>query len=133
MSLLLASSVLFGLFVIAVRGPFVFAPAEALEFYRERVFGSPARGRMVGALMGALGVPMFVSAQGVQGTFPGLITLVGAAFVFWMIALIVAPGPFLRLVLAIMDLFGAQALRVAGVGGVVFGVAWIYFSFTQLS
>ena len=133
MSLLLVSSVLFGLFIIAVRGPFALAPADTLQFYRERVFGSPARGRMVGALMGALGTLMFVSAQGVQGTFPGLIAFIGGAFVFGMVAMMIAPGPFTRFAMAIMDGLGAKVLRVLGVLGVVFGVGWIYFCVVYLA
>lgn len=133
MALLLMSSVLFGLFVIAARGPFIFAPADTLQFYRTRVFGSDVRGRMAGALVGALGTLMFVSAQGVQGTFTGFVTLFGGALVFGMIALMVVPSASMRLVLAVMDWLGAPVLRSDGVLGVVFGVAWIYFSLVYLS
>lgn len=133
MSLLLVSSVLFGLFIIAARGPFIFAPAATLRFYREHLFGSAPRGRMLGALLGALGTPMVLSAQNVDGTLPGFILLIGMVFVSAMILLLLAPGPVLRFVLSIMDLFSAPVLRVVGVISVVFGVAWIYFSFAQLS
>ena len=56
MSMLLISSVLFGLFIIAVRVPLALAPAETLQFYKERVFGSRVGGRVFGAMMGALGL-----------------------------------------------------------------------------
>ena len=133
MSMLLISSVLFGLFIIAVRLPLALAPAETLQFYKERVFGSRVGGRVFGAMMGALGVPMAVSAQGVEGTLPVFVGFFGMAFIFVMIVLMVVPGPFMRFAADVMDGLGARVMQVLGVLGVAFGVAWIYFSVVHLS
>ena len=70
MSILLLASVLLGLFVIAARGPLIFAPAETLQFYRQK-----PRIRTVAALMGAVGLSMFLSAQNV--------VLPGFSWVIW--------------------------------------------------
>ena len=71
MNTLLLSSVLFGVLIVAARGPFALAPAKALQFYRQRVFGSDATGRAIAGLMGTIGITMLLSARMSRACFPG--------------------------------------------------------------
>ena len=129
MNSLLVSSVLFGVLVIAARGPFAFAPDGALQFYRQRLLGSAAIGRTLGLLLGALGAFMCVSAQGEGEVLPGIVFLLGMALVVAMVVLMTAPGPVTRFVLWVMEMLSAPVLRLHGILGVVFGVVWIYLCF----
>ena len=132
MSVLLVSSVLFGLLIIAIRGPLIFAPVETLQFYKQRVFGSHSSRIMLGALMGAIGISMFLSAQDVEGAFPGFVSFIGMVLVGAMIVLIIAPGPFVRFVFSVMDMVGTRVLRGHGIISVVGAAVWIYLCFVLL-
>ena len=123
MSILLLASVLLGLFVIAARGPLIFAPAETLQFYRQK-----PRIRTVAALMGAVGLSMFLSAQNVEGTFPSVAYYVGIVVALAMAFVVIAPGFIIRL----LDPFPTWALRARGLAGVIVAVVWIYASFASL-
>ena len=123
MGILLLASVLLGLFVIATRGPLVFAPAETLQFYRQK-----PRLRMVAALMGAVGVSIFLSAQNVEGTFPSVAYYVGIVVALAMTFVVIAPGFIIRF----LDTLPTEAVRARGLAGVIVAVVWIYASFTSL-
>ena len=132
MNMLLLSSVLFGAVIIAARGPFALAPAKALQFYRQRVFGSDATGRAIAGLVGTIGMTMLVSARDVEGVFPGILVLLGMALVGAMVVLMSAPGPVMRFVLWFLEGFSVPALRAFGVINLVFGIVWIYYSVVYL-
>ena len=132
MNMLLLSSVLFGTFIIAARGPFALAPGKALQFYRHRLLGSDATGRSFAGLLGAIGIVMFSSARDVEGVFPGILVLLGMALVGAMVVLMSAPRPVMRFVLWFLGGFSAPALRAFGVVNLVFGVVWIYYSVVYL-
>ena len=121
MNTLLLSSVLFGVFIVAARGPFALAPDRALQFYKS----SPTVVRASAGLLGALGLAMVLAAQNVDGTFPSVASYVGVFAALVAILLMIMPslpGRFL-------GRNGTSVLRARGILGVVFGVVWIYFSF----
>ncbi len=132
MNMLIFSSVLFGVFIMAARGPFAFAPDRALQFYRQRLLGSDARARAMAGLVGTMGILMFLSARDVEGVFPGILVLLGMALVVAMVVLMSAPGPVMRFVLWLLEGFSAPALRAFGVINLVFGVVWVYYSVIYL-
>ncbi len=130
--MLLLSSVLFGTFIIAARGPFAVAPAKALQFYRQKVFGSAAGGRAIAGLLGTIGITL-LSARDVEGVFPGILVLMGMALVGTAVVLMSAPRPVTRFTLWFLEGFSAPALRAFGVMNIVIGVVWIYYSVVYFS
>ncbi len=128
MNMLLLSSVLFGVLVMAGRGPYLFAPAGTLQFYRQ-LSRSDKKCRILGVVMGALGLAMSVSASGAAGTLAVVVFVIGLALVFWMIVFMTAPRFPMQLVFFILEAFSTQALRVFGFLNLVFASVWIYYSF----
>ncbi len=123
MNSLLISSVLFGLCSVAMRGAGMVAPAATRRF-----ISHTTRLRGLGALIGALGLWMSLSAQHVEGTFASIAYIVGIAVGVTMMAVMLAPDPLIRLLGRVPVGF----IRARGVAGFVAGVAWVIASFVYL-
>ena len=129
MNLLLLVSLFFGLFMIVVRGPLVFAPEAVTEFYRKELFEKPNRLRAMGAFFGILGCTMIITANGVAGIGAWIIFVFGFILIPAALLVVFAPGPVKRLVTGVLDFFGPMGLRVLGMINIVAGLVWIYLSF----
>ena len=124
MRILLIASVLVGVAFMAARFPLVFAPVETIQFYKSR----PNVVRMFAALVGAVGIAMFLSVWNVEGTFPSIAYYLGIVAALAMILLMIAPGIPTRL----LDMGGTPALRARGVMSVIGGAVWSYYCFVYL-
>jgi hypothetical protein len=55
-----------GVLVIVVRGPLIFAPAATIDFYR-RLLATDARVRVMGVVVGAVGLALIAEGRGSGG------------------------------------------------------------------
>jgi uncharacterized protein YjeT (DUF2065 family) len=129
MNSLLFVSVLLGIFLIVVRGPFAFAPEVVTEFYRKQLFEKPIRLRLLGAFFGILGCSMLFSASGVAGTGAQLVRVFGFLLLFPGLFVGLAPRIAKEVIYGFLDVFGPPGLRFIGILNIVLGLVWIYFSF----
>ena len=120
-------SVVAGAVIIAVRGPFVFAPAAAAAVAR-RFIASSAGIRVAGVLFAVLGLAMILSARDSAQGAAWVISIVGW---LWALAavflLLIFTSFYQKIALGIMDALDDSALlRVLGVIGALFGAFLIY-------
>jgi hypothetical protein len=120
-------SVVAGAVIIAVRGPFVLAPAAASAGGRWLI-ASSARIRVAGVLFAALGLAMIHSAQGSAQGASLVIYIVGW---LWVLAavflLLIFTSLYQRIAVVIIDALDDSAvLRVLGAIGTLFGAFLVY-------
>ena len=120
-------SVVAGAVIIAVRGPFVLAPAASSAGGRWLI-ASSARIRVAGVLFAALGLAMILSAQSSAQGAALVISILGW---LWMLAavflLLIFTSLYQRIAVRIMDLLNDSAvLRWLGVIGTLFGAFLVY-------
>ena len=120
-------SVVAGALIIAVRGPFVLAPAASFAGSRWLI-ASKARLRVAGVIFAALGLAMISSAQSsAQGaalvvSILGWLWVLGAVFL-----LLIFTSLYQRFIARIMNALEDSAVpRVAGVIGTLFGALLVY-------
>ncbi len=120
-------SVVAGAIIIAVRGPFILAPAASLAGSRWLI-ASKARLRVAGVVFALLGLAMISSAQGsAQGaalvvSILGWLWVLGAVFL-----LLIFTSSYQRFIVRIMNALEDSAVpRVAGVIGTLFGAFLVY-------
>ena len=127
MSQLALVSVVAGAVIIAVRGPFVLAPAASSAGGRWLI-ASRARIRVAGVIFGALGLAMISSAQSSAQGAALVISILGW---LWMLAavflLLIFTSFYQKIALGIMDALDDSALlRVIGAIGTLFGAFLVY-------
>ncbi len=119
-------SILFGLLIIATRGPLIFAPEGTIRVFL-RLIETPARIRALACVLLLIGLASLGSVSGGGGTLAVVIEVIG----WWMLAasgfLLLAPSVYQRLARNIMEAFGASALRAIGFLGVGVGALFVYF------
>jgi hypothetical protein len=120
-------SVAAGAVIIAVRGPFVLAPAASSAGGRWLI-ASSARIRVAGVLFAALGLAMIASAQSSAQGAAWVISIVGW---FWALAavflLLIFTSFYRQIALGIMDALDDRAvMRVLGAIGTLFGAFLVY-------
>jgi hypothetical protein len=120
-------SVVAGAIIIAVRAPFILAPAASSAAGRWLI-ASRARLRVAGVIFGALGLAMILSAHGSALGAAWVISIVGW---LWALAavflLLVFTSFYRRIALRIMDALDDWALlRAIGAIGAAFGAFLIY-------
>jgi hypothetical protein len=120
-------SVVAGAVIIAVRGPFVLAPAASSAGGRWLI-ASSARIRVAGVIFAALGLTMILSAHGSAQGAAWVISIVGW---FWVLAavflLLIFTSFYQRIATGIMDALDDPALlRGLGVIGTLFGAFLVY-------
>ncbi len=127
MSELALVSVVAGAVIIAVRGPFVLAPAASSAAGRWLI-ASRARIRAAGVIFGTLGLAMILSAHGATQPGAWVISIVGW---FWALAafflLLIFTSFHQRIAGGILDALDDLALlRVIGAIGTLFGGFLVY-------
>jgi hypothetical protein len=127
MSQLALVSVIAGIVIIAVRAPFVLAPAASAAGGRWLI-ASRARIRVAGALFAALGLAMIFYAQGSTQWAALVVSILGW---LWLLAavflLLIFTSLYQRIAVRIMDALDDSAvLRVIGAVATLFG-AWLVY------
>lgn len=127
MTQLALMSVVAGALIIAVRGPFVLAPAASLAGSRW-LLASRTRIRVAGVLFAALGLAMISSAQSSAQGAALVISILGW---LWALAavflLLIFTSLYQRFIVGIMNALEDSAVpRVAGVIGTLFGAFLVY-------
>jgi hypothetical protein len=127
MTQLALASVVAGAVIIAVRGPFVLAPAASSAGGRWLI-ASRARIRVAGVLFAALGLAMISSAQGSAQGASLVVYIVGW---LWALAavflLLIFTSLYQRIAVGIMNALDDSAvLRVLGAIGTLFGAFLVY-------
>jgi hypothetical protein len=127
MSQLALVSVVAGALIIAVRGPFVVAPAASAAGTRWLI-ASRARIRVAGVIFAALGLAMIFFAQSSAQGAALVISILGWLWVLPAVfLLLIFTSLYQRLVLGIMNALDDSALlRFIGLIGTVFGVFLVY-------
>ena len=120
-------SVVAGAIIIAVRGPFILAPAASSAASRWLI-ASRARVRVAGALFAVLGLAMIFSSQSSAQGAALVISILGW---LWVLAavflLLIFTSLYQRFIVGIMNaLEDSVVLRVAGVIGTLFGAFLVY-------
>jgi hypothetical protein len=120
-------SVVAGAIIIAVRGPFVFAPAATAAVARQFI-ASNAGIRVAGVIFATLGLAMILSAQGSAEGAAWVISILGW---FWVLAavflLLIFTSFYQRVAVGIMDALDEPALlRLLGVVATLFGAFLVY-------
>jgi hypothetical protein len=120
-------SLVAGAIIIAVRGPFVFAPAATAAVVR-RFIASSAGIRVAGIIFATLGLAMIHSAQSSAQGAALVISILGW---LWVLAavflLLIFTTLYQRVAVGIMDaLDDPPLLRALGVIGTLFGAFLVY-------
>ena len=120
-------SVVAGAVIIAVRVPFVLAPAGAAAVAR-RFIASSTGIRVAGVLFAVLGLAMILSARGSAQGAAWVISILGW---FWVLAavflLLIFTSFYQRVAVGIMDALDEPALlRLLGVVATLFGAFLVY-------
>ena len=120
-------SVVAGAVIIAVRAPFVLAPAASAVRGR-RLIASSARIRVAGVIFAALGLAMILSAHGAAQGAAWVISILGWLWMLVSVFLVLIFTSFYqRIALGIMDALDDSAvLRVLGAIGTLFGGFLVY-------
>jgi uncharacterized protein YjeT (DUF2065 family) len=117
----------FGVLIVLVRGPLIFAPQATLGIYR-KLLETHARIRVVGVCVAALGIALALSARGVDQTAAQVIFALGCLMgLFAAIPLLVYPSVYKGLAdsfLAAVD--DSTTLRAFGVLAVGIGAVFLY-------
>jgi hypothetical protein len=127
MSQLALVSVVAGAVIIAVRGPFVLAPAASAAGGRWLI-ASTARIRLAGVVFAALGLAMILSAQDSAETAALAVSIVGW---LWLLAavflLLIFTSLYQKIARGMLDALDDSAvLRVIGAIGTLIGAFLVY-------
>lgn len=120
-------SVLFGVVIILLRAPLIFAPERTIEFYR-RLVATDTRLRIIGILFAVLALSMIGVAWGSTETAPRVLFFFG-----WFLAagavVLVGFSPFYRrFAESLLDLMrdGIDPLLLRAIGAVAVGVGALF-------
>lgn len=120
-------SIIFGLFVIILRGPLIFFPGAAMTYYR-KFFASSGKIRISGIIITILGISMVISAQHPDHIGAVIILILGGLMAFGgIVFFLIFPALFKRFMSFFSDVFEDSAdLRLIGVISVLFGACFLY-------
>ena len=116
--------VIVGLLVIVFRGPMIFVPGRAIEFY-DRMVSTDERLRIVALVVSPLAVALLLLPDDHSPSSFWLV-LLGGVLALAVVWLLVAPSTYRALAGSVIDAFrGAEAaVRIIGVVAVAFCV-WL--------
>ena len=124
-------TIAFGLCIIAIRGPLIFAHARTLEMYRW-LLGTTARVRAFGGAMVLLSLGLVVLAWGAAQPEARIIGFIGGfVAVAVCVLLLVLPHLYRRMALAMLDAMqNMLVMRFIGLLGTAFGGVMLYLAIT---
>ena len=115
-------SVAFGVLLLVSRGPLAFAPAATMRFYHG-VVATPARVRVLGVVIGVLGLLVASTSWAGEGGAEQFFRGLGALFILLAVLLLVAPAAYQRIAEAVLS-FSDESVDTAVVRGVgIFAMA----------
>ena len=122
-------SIVFGVILIVVRSPLIFAPERTIDFYR-RLIATDTRVRIVGVLLAVIGLSMIGLAWGSTETVPRVLFGFGWFLAVGAAVLLGFSSRWRRMAESFLDLardgMDPLVLRAIGVLAVAIGALFVY-------
>lgn len=118
-------SIVFGVFIIAVRGPMIFVPETVLDLFR-KIIESNKRIRVFGLFVLPIGLAMIFAAWG--STQPGALAFLVLGCIITAVTLVfllIFPAAYKAIAEIVLDL-DESVFRGIGILGVLLGIGLIY-------
>lgn len=124
-------AIVLGLLVIALRGPLIFAPEATVSFYRNLLV-TQTRARVLGLVVGVLGLGLLASTASAQGVVENVLVAVGWLMTLGGVFVLLVPRVCMRVWSGILEFAESGTdpaiLRGIGLVSVALGALLIYWA-----